>query len=112
MFEYKANIIRWIDGDTLDLSFDLGFGIYFKQRCRLNFVDTPERGKPNYAEAKAFCEAKAPAGSVVVVQTYKGDKYGRYLVRIPVGDSTISTLLIEAKLGVAYFGGTKWTQTI
>jgi len=114
MYQYKAEIVRWIDGDTVELKIHLGFDISIRHRCRVYGVDTPERGKPNYAEAAAFCAAHLPVGTIVTIDTRRDgvDKYGRYLATLPVGNTTISALLIEAKLGVAYFGGTKQAQPI
>ena len=43
MYEYKAKIRRFVDGDTIDVDIDLGFGmILSKQRIRLYGIDTPE----------------------------------------------------------------------
>lgn len=49
MYSYNANVIRVIDGDTVDLDIDLGFKTYLHSvRCRLIGIDTPEsRGKRN-----------------------------------------------------------------
>ena len=109
MYNYNAKIIRWVDGDTVELCIDLGFKIQSTHRARLYGVDTPERGKVNYNEARLFCEKLVPVGSVVSVDTHKdsSDKYGRYLVDIKVNDKTISQMLVEAKLGYSYFGGKK-----
>lgn len=42
MFVYKATVRRVVDGDTLDLLIDLGFGVLHKTRVRLHGVNTPE----------------------------------------------------------------------
>ena len=34
MFTYQAKLIDVIDGDTVDLMIDLGFGVHVKERCR------------------------------------------------------------------------------
>ena len=109
MYQYKAEVLRWVDGDTVELKIHLGFDIQIIHRCRVYGVDTPERGKPNYSEASAFSESKIPVGTILPIETYrdKVDKYGRYLAKLPVGDSDIAALLVESGLGVAYFGGKK-----
>ena len=84
MYEYSARVIRWVDGDTVDLMVDLGFHMTTTQRFRLLNIDTPERGEPNYAEARICAEKALPPGSTVTVQTVKSDKYGRWLADIPV----------------------------
>jgi len=91
MYEYRANVDRWVDGDTVDMVVDLGFRITTHQRFRLLGVDTPERGEVGYLEARQLAEGIYPPGSTVVIRTEKplvGDKYGRYLVLLPmVGDA-------------------------
>jgi len=43
MYEYKVKeVVRVIDGDTVDLILDLGFGLFKKERVRIAGVDTPE----------------------------------------------------------------------
>lgn len=81
MYEYKATVVRWVDGDTVDLLVDLGFQIFTKHRLRLANINTPERGQPGWAEATARAAELAPHGSTVLLRTEKAqyDKYGRYL---------------------------------
>ena len=43
MYEYRINVVKIIDGDTVDVDIDLGFGVWLKkQRIRLHGIDTPE----------------------------------------------------------------------
>ena len=43
MYEYKANLIKVVDGDTVDVDIDLGFGVWLKdERVRIAGIDTPE----------------------------------------------------------------------
>ena len=43
MYRYKVEVTRVVDGDTVDVDIDLGFGmIYKKQRVRMKGIDTPE----------------------------------------------------------------------
>jgi len=82
MFQYSAKVVRIVDGDTLYLDVDLGFFIRMTIDVRLNGVNTPEtRGPSRQAglKSKAYVEQAVPVGSTVVVQTYKAEKYGRYL---------------------------------
>lgn len=87
MYEYRATVVRWVDGDTVDLKVDLGFRIGFEDRFRLfdpvKYIDTPERGEKNFNEARMVCEQVYPPGSTLIVKTFKKDKYGRWLVQIP-----------------------------
>ena len=56
MYEYRCKIVRIIDGDTVDLIIDLGFNIKIKIRGRLEGVDTPERGHPDWSHATDVCK--------------------------------------------------------
>ena len=43
MYEYRCKIVKVIDGDTVDVDIDLGFGVWLhKERIRLYGIDTPE----------------------------------------------------------------------
>lgn len=107
-YEYRATVVRWIDGDTVDLNVDLGFHLTMAGRFRLDGIDTPERGRQGHLEAKARAEALAPVGSDVLVITEKGDKYGRWLAVLcpPVGPPVNVTLVYEG-LAKPYNGGAK-----
>ena len=50
MYEYKCDITRVVDGDTVDVDIDLGFDIIFKSRIRLYGIDTPESRTSNKDE--------------------------------------------------------------
>ena len=107
VYEYEATVIRWVDGDTVWLDVDLGFRIRTKNDFRLYGVDTPERGKPNYTEARVLAESVAPAGATVHL-TVKGlDKYGRWLAVVDNGGKDVATALIQGGMAVPYFGGTR-----
>ena len=105
---YRATVLRWVDGDTVDLRLDPGFRLTLTDRFRVYGIDTPERGQPRFTDAFLAANHLAPSGSEVVVRTYKApDKYGRWLADIYVGDVNLGARLIEAGLAVPYFGGTK-----
>ena len=105
---YKAVIDRWVDGDTVWMTVDLGFRIASSTAFRLYGINTPERGQPGYAEATARAESLAPAGSAVTAKTYKNpDKYGRWLVEVFAKDIIVNQRLVTEGLAVAYFGGTR-----
>jgi micrococcal nuclease len=112
MYEYEAEIVRWVDGDTVDLDVSLGFGVSKADRFRLYGVDTPERGRPGHGEATAFCMGAAPAGMKVQIRSYKPesmrqDKYGRWLAEIITPAGTLNDALVAANLATPYFGGKK-----
>ena len=54
MYEYKAKILRVVDGDTVDVDIDLGFGMWMhRERVRMMGIDTPESRTRDLTE-KAF----------------------------------------------------------
>ena len=59
MYEYRCQITRVVDGDTVDVDIDLGFGVWMrKQRVRLKGVDTPESRTRDKVEKKYGLMAK------------------------------------------------------
>ena len=85
LYWYRARVVRIIDGDSVLLDFDAGFGLWLRgERCRLAGINTPEifgKTEPGGAEAKAWLEDQISAcGGDVLVRTEKSkDKFGRWL---------------------------------
>ena len=103
MYKYEATVRRWVDGDTVDVDIDLGFGIIFhNQRLRLYGIDAYESRTRDLDEkekglaATAFVNEMAPVGSKVTLITYKEGKYGRILGEIFIdSDINLNKLLTE-----------------
>jgi micrococcal nuclease len=98
MYNYKAKLLKVVDGDTVDLFIDLGFETWIRRRIRLMGVNTPERGHPGFAEATEFVASwfrgndnKCTLRSFAPT-TEKNDKYGRYLGGIFSDDETAIAL--------------------
>ena len=124
MYEYKCKILRVVDGDTVDVDIDLGFGVWMhKERVRMMGIDTPESRTRDKVE-KAFGLASKerlkqllPIGSISVLKTEidrSGEdsrgKFGRVLGDFIIDPSTskrATDILIEEGHAVAYFGGSK-----
>ena len=86
MYQYKAKLIRCVDGDTADLDVDLGFHLTARIRGRLIGVNTPERGRPDYKKATVMLEnliaTQSDEEGYFTISTGKTGKYGRWLVDI------------------------------
>ena len=110
MFTYTAHVDRVVDGDTIDVSIDLGFDIWHKTRLRLAGIDTPEV-KTDLGKVVKKYAIDTLEGKIVVIQTTKPDKYGRYLATIFLDDKNFNELLIDNGYARAYDGGKKieWT---
>lgn len=106
MYEYIGTVTNVVDGDTVDVTVDLGFKVTTAQRLRLAGVDTPERNQAGFNEAKAFTEAMI-GGKLVSIKTHKVSKFGYYLADIYVDGKNVSQELIAVGLGKPYDGGKK-----
>tara|TARA_R100000149_G_scaffold11173_1_gene4059 strand:+ start:239 stop:661 length:423 start_codon:yes stop_codon:yes gene_type:complete len=115
MYEYKCNITRVVDGDTVDAEIDCGFDIIYKSRIRLYGIDTPESRTRNLDEkargklASQFIKDKIAEAKLVKVKTKldKKGKFGRVLGSIIADDLNLNQTMIEKHLAVAYFGQSK-----
>ncbi len=59
MYEYRCKVIRVVDGDTVDIDIDLGFGVWLhKERVRIYGIDTPESRTRDKEEKKFGLMAK------------------------------------------------------
>ena len=96
MYQYKIKkITRVIDGDTVDVDIDLGFGITISHRVRLKDIDAAETRTKDLEEkaegikARLWLEKELSRKGEWIIDTTKEDKYGRilgtlYLVGDPV----------------------------
>ena len=113
MYEYRVKSVeRVIDGDTVDVILDLGFGLFKKERVRVAGVDTPEKRTRNAKEkmlgndATEFAEAWFEGGDIIV-KTEKDGKYGRMLGVFYKGNECYNHRLIDEGYAWSYMGGTK-----
>jgi len=119
MYEYKCKLVRVVDGDTIDVDVDLGFGVWMqKQRIRMYGIDTPESRTSDDVEkvygnaAKDFLVQWTNSGNLTL-KTFKDGKgkYGRILGEIwyddENGSHNINQLLIDNHHAVRYHGQSK-----
>jgi len=80
-FTYKATVVRVVDGDTIDVTIQLGFGVWMHgQRIRLYGINAPEKRTKKGKEVKALV-TEMIEGKEIVLRTLKDKKgkYGRWL---------------------------------
>jgi len=125
MYEYRARLVKVVDGDTVDVDIDLGFGIWMKdERVRIMGIDTPESRTRDKVEKlfgkAASARVKELLEEDIILKTQisrdgedmKG-KYGRILgdfvvERFEDGKQEMLTdILVAEGHAVAYFGGSK-----
>ena len=122
MYEYKCKVTRVVDGDTVDIDIDLGFGVWLhKERVRIYGIDTPESRTRDLEEkkfglmAKEFVKKfvkgdKRNIKSNIILRTQKYDakgKFGRILGDIIVDGTSLSDTMIKEHHAVPYYGQRK-----
>lgn len=118
--EYDVNVIKVVDGDTVDVDIHLGFGVILAdERVRIVGIDTPESRTRDKVEdlfgeaAKARLKELMDEGAKLMTtedkhgEDMKG-KFGRILgdFRLPSGEK-VTDVLIEEGHAVPYHGGSK-----
>jgi micrococcal nuclease len=118
-------VLKVVDGDTIDAAIDLGFDISLTKRIRLAGVDTPEsrttdtNEKKLGLEVKEWLKKKLEGQTDIIVKTELPDsteKYGRILGHLFIGDTEVSAVnkkksinqqMIDEGYAWEYDGGTK-----
>tara|TARA_B100000949_G_scaffold112641_1_gene99828 strand:- start:257 stop:631 length:375 start_codon:yes stop_codon:yes gene_type:complete len=114
-WRYEAQLIRVIDGDTVDAMIDLGFSTHRNIRIRFYGINTPESRTRDKAEKKRGKAATARLVEILdaesgkfVIQSLGVGKYGRCLGVLfteSLGETSVQQTLINEGHGVEYFGG-------
>tara|TARA_B110000858_G_C17719961_1_gene434779 strand:+ start:748 stop:1173 length:426 start_codon:yes stop_codon:yes gene_type:complete len=124
MYEYRVKIVKVVDGDTVDVDIDLGFGTWLKkQRVRLYGIDTPESRTRDLEEkkfglmAKKFLKEKLSNGAILKTHKDGKGKFGRILGEFIIIENethpqfearvNVNELLITENHAVAYHGQSK-----
>ena len=119
MFEYKCKLLRVVDGDTIDIDIDLGFGVWLrKQRIRMYGIDSPESRTRDLQEKKYGLASKKYLKKMcsddsLLIRTKKDGKgkFGRILGEMwrttDYTDKSINQYCIDNFHAVAYYGQSK-----
>ena len=120
MFEYNFKLVKVVDGDTIDVDIDLGFGVWLRnQRIRMMGIDTPESRTRDLEEKKFGLLAKDKLQTLLangkVIKTFKDakGKFGRILADVIVYHSAedrwcgATEIMIAQGYGVKYEGQSK-----
>ena len=114
MYVYKSKVKNIVDGDTVDVEIDLGFGIKMNERIRLYGIDTPEirtrdlDEKARGIDAKNFLKKTLQSyNNNIIIKTHfnKRGKFGRILAELysPDMTSNINQLLVNEGHVKQYF---------
>jgi len=119
MYEYKVKVVKVIDGDTIDVDIDLGFGtVLTKRRIRLYGIDTPESRTRDKEEkqrgllSKNYLLLKCPIGGYVTLKSHGVGKFGRILGELFEYNKHEDTMSINQEMcnegyAAPYFGQSK-----
>jgi micrococcal nuclease len=120
MYEYKAKLVRVVDGDTVDALIDCGFSTFRKERIRLYGINAPESRTRDKEEKKRGLAAKARLKEIIkegknefIVETRidKKGKYGRLLGTLRNGnidkERSYNEILLDEGHATEYYGRKK-----
>ena len=120
MYNYKIQVLKVIDGDTIDAEIDLGFDIKTKKRIRFMGINTPESRTRDLEEKARGLAAKDRVKELldgcdnITLQSHGIGKFGRCLGEIMLdkvdGNEkltlvSLNELLIKEGHAVEYYGG-------
>ena len=124
MYEYKAIVDRVVDGDTIDVTIDLGFKTWKKVRVRMEGINTPESRTRDLEEKKLGLAAKARLQEILehnnnecVLKVSGVRKFGRALSTVFVeslsplnGEDGVTLIDVNKQLiteghATEYYGG-------
>jgi len=112
MYYYKTEVLRVVDGDTVDVRMDLGFNVWHKCRVRLLGINAPESRTRDLEEKKRGLAAKdwlvntlESAQSDIELQSHGTGKYGRVLGEFYINNVNINELMVKEGHAVKYDGG-------
>jgi len=114
VYEYKCKLVHIVDGDTVDVDIDLGFGVTLtNERVRLIGIDTPESRTSDKVEKVFGLAAKYRVTELLenneftlISSEFKG-KFGRILGDFNLNGELLSTILLREHQAVPYFGKNK-----
>jgi micrococcal nuclease len=103
MYEYKAVVKKVVDGDTVDVTIDLGFNVQYTERVRLARINAPEMSTEAGKVVKTFM-VDTLEGRNVTIKTEKNtfDKYGRWIAEVYYNEQSINQLLLDKNMAVLY----------
>ena len=120
MYTYKAKLVKVVDGDTIDVTIDLGFDVSVKKRVRFEGINAPESRTRDLKEKALGLAAKDRVKAILAenpkfdLESTEVGKYGRVLgkIHITILDGTesltqicLNDQLVKEKHAVEYHGG-------
>lgn len=106
-YTYACELIRVIDGDTVELNVDLGFSVWTRVTLRLDGINCAELDAASVDERALAAQAKAHLGDILwqaddlVVETKFIRSFARYVGRIYIGGDCVNAMMIDSGFAVA-----------
>ena len=111
-------VLKVVDGDTIDADIDLGFDISLTKRVRLAGIDTPEsrttdlKEKALGLEVKEWLKKRLEGAKDILIKTQLPDsteKYGRILGKLYINneETSLNEQMIDEGYAWSYMGDTK-----
>jgi len=111
-YYYGVEILRVVDGDTVDVRIDLGFDVWHKCRVRLMGINAPESRTRDKEEKVKGLAAKAWLTEQLSneehpceLQSHGKGKFGRILGEFFINGININQSMVDNGHAVEYFGG-------
>ena len=111
-YYYAVEILRVVDGDTVDVRIDLGFDVWHKCRVRLMGINAPESRTRDKEEKKRGLAAKEwlskeiyDAVDPIELKSHGKGKFGRILGELFINNININELMVNSGHAVKYDGG-------
>ena len=107
MYEYVAKIERVVDADTIDVSIDLGFDVWTRQRVRVAGLNAAEKNTDAGKKAIEYAKSVLKHNTEVLLRSHqdKREKFGRYLAEIWITkDESYNEKLLKLGYAVPYDG--------
>ena len=116
LYNYVCKVLKWLDGDTLEVEIDMGFEVYARKKVRVYGINAREvhskdpNEKSMGIKATLFAQSIAPVSGYVLIKSHKAnkeqEKFGRWLADIRLADGRdFATVMKDQGYAVPYFGG-------
>lgn len=95
MYKYTAIVNKIVDGDTVNLTIDLGFRLNYTANCRLSGINAPEMDTEEGKTSKIALTIMLGIGDKITINSTGLDKYGRPIVEIIRKDTTVNKIMLD-----------------